>query len=71
MTKMKRLGYYTVCHVSYCTWAFNPNLSNIAPLRAQRLLPLSSAGTFATGILMKKETTRLLIQSHNSRWYAQ
>jgi hypothetical protein len=51
--------------------ASRPNLANLTPLRAQRLLSSSSSGTFATGILLKKETTRLLIQGHNSRWYTQ
>ena len=46
-----------------------PTLANLKPREAQRLLSSSSSGTLATGILMKKETSRLLIKGHNTTWY--
>ena len=65
----------TECAVLRCLPCFQlhlaakPTLAKLTPLKAQRLLNTSGSGTLATGIFVKKETTRLLIQGHNQTWY--
>lgn len=46
-----------------------PTLANLTPAQVQRLLNSTSSGTLATGISLKRETTRLLIEGHNRTWY--
>lgn len=48
-----------------------PTLSGLSPLQAQRMINPSTNGTLGTGIILKKETTRLLIEGHNQTWYRQ
>ncbi len=51
--------------------AAKPNLEHLTPFKAQQLLNKSGNGTLSTGILMKKEKTRLMITGHNQTWYRQ
>ena len=51
--------------------AAKPTLSGLTPFQAQRIVNSSSNGTLGTGILLKKETTRLLINGQNQTWYRQ
>lgn len=51
--------------------ASRPTLTSLTPLKAQRILSSSSSGTLATGIFMKREMTRLLLQGHNTTWFYQ
>lgn len=67
----------TECAVLRCFPCFKlhveakPTLAKLTPLKAQRLLNTSGCGTLATGIFVRKEVTRLLIQGHNQTWYRQ
>ena len=51
--------------------AARPTLNSLTPLAAQRIINPSSNGTIGTGIIFKKDTTRLLIEGHNQTWYRQ
>ena len=51
--------------------AAKPTISSVSPFQAQRVLNPSSNGTLGSGILLKKETTRLLINGQNQTWYRQ
>ncbi len=65
----------TECAVLRCFPCFQilleakPTLANLTPAQAQSLLNSTSSGTLASGISLKKETTRLLIEGHNRTWY--
>ena len=48
-----------------------PHITNLTPLQAQRILNSTSSGTLATGMFLKRDTTRLLIRGHNATWYRQ
>ena len=51
--------------------AARPALTDLSPFQAQRIINTSSNGRLATGILLNKETTRLLIEGQNQTWYRQ
>lgn len=67
----------TECAVLRCLPCFRlhlaakPTLASLTPLNAQRLMNSKTNGTLSTGIYIKKETTRLLINGHNQTWYRQ
>ena len=54
--------------------ASKPTLSSLTPFQAQRILNSSSrtsSGTLGSGIILKQETTRLLVNGQNQTWYRQ
>ena len=48
-----------------------PSIASLCPWDAQRILNKKGNGTLATGLLINKKTTRLLIDGHNDTWYHQ
>ena len=51
--------------------AARPTLSDLSPFQVHRIINSSSNGTLGTGILLNKDTTRLLIEGHNQAWNRQ
>ncbi len=51
--------------------ASKPTLGKLTPFQASRIINSSGNGTLASGILLKQETTRQLIEGHNATWYRQ
>ena len=51
--------------------AAKPTLCGFSPFQAQQIIYSSGNGTLGTGILLNKDTTRLLIEGRNQTWYRQ
>ena len=54
--------------------ASKPTLNSLTPFQAQRILnssSMTSNGTLGSGIILKQETTRLLVNGQNQTWYRQ
>ena len=51
--------------------ASKPALSSTTPSQAVRILCKSGNGNLATGLLLNKKTTNMLIEGHNESWYHQ
>ena len=51
--------------------ASKPTLGRLTPFQASRIINSSGSGTLTSGILLKQETTRQLIEGHNATWYRQ
>jgi hypothetical protein len=48
-----------------------PTLGNLTPFEAHRIINSTGNGTLATGIFLKKDTTRQLTEGQNLIWYRQ
>ena len=65
------------CAILRCKACYNmqvnskPQICSLTPLCVQRFLNPQSCGSFETGLLLKKEQTRLLISGKNQLWYRQ
>ena len=51
--------------------ASKPTLGKLTPFQASWIINSSGNGTLTSGILLKQETTRQLIEGHNATWYRQ